>query len=177
MAKVRIAFQTLGDEEGPPPTFQEIRCHLIFDVKMENFQRKARLVAGGHMTETPASVTFASVVSRESSRIRVRQRTMTKKAKRLISRTPTLLSRSARRFGVRWDQSLAQTLVGKRKSFEPCMGSSLLVPCFATIWQIACATWVGNRVRPIRTYGRSQKFEGATAAATTHIVCSTLMTY
>jgi Reverse transcriptase (RNA-dependent DNA polymerase) len=36
---------------------------------MEDFQRKARLVAGGHMTETPASVTYASVVSRESVRI------------------------------------------------------------------------------------------------------------
>jgi Reverse transcriptase (RNA-dependent DNA polymerase) len=69
MTKVRIAFQALGDEESVPPTFQEIRCHLIFDVKMEDFQRKARLVAGGHMTETPASVTYASVVSRESVRI------------------------------------------------------------------------------------------------------------
>lgn len=36
---------------------------------MEDFQRKARLVAGGHMTEAPASITYASVVSRESVRI------------------------------------------------------------------------------------------------------------
>ena len=40
-----------------------------FRNKMEYFQRnKARLVAGGHMTETPASVTYAtSIVSREES--------------------------------------------------------------------------------------------------------------
>ena len=45
-------------------------CHLVFDIKMEgNFRRKARLVAGGHMTETPAVVTCASVVSRETVRI------------------------------------------------------------------------------------------------------------
>ncbi|KAI2495111.1 Reverse transcriptase (RNA-dependent DNA polymerase) [Fragilaria crotonensis] len=69
MSKVRIAFQIIGDDENPPPTYQEIRCHLVFDVKMENFQRKARLVAGGHTTETPASITYASVVSRESVRI------------------------------------------------------------------------------------------------------------
>ena len=69
MSKVRVAFQVMGDDDVPPPTFQEIRCHLIFDVKMENFQRKARLVAGGHTTETPASITYASVVSRESVRI------------------------------------------------------------------------------------------------------------
>jgi hypothetical protein len=70
MSKVRVAFQVMDDNEVPPPTFQEIRCHLIFDVKMENFQHKARLVAGGHTPpETPASITYASVVSRESVRI------------------------------------------------------------------------------------------------------------
>ena len=69
MSKVRVAFKTLGDNETVPPTFQEIRCHLIFDVKMEDFRRKARFVAGGHTTETPASITYASVVSRESVRI------------------------------------------------------------------------------------------------------------
>jgi hypothetical protein len=36
---------------------------------MEDFQRKARLGAGGQMTETPASITYASVVTRESVRI------------------------------------------------------------------------------------------------------------
>jgi hypothetical protein len=48
--------------------YQEIRCHLVFDVKMD-FSRKARFVAGGHMTEAPASMTYASVVSRDSVRL------------------------------------------------------------------------------------------------------------
>ena len=40
---------------------------MIFDVKTgENFHRKAWLVAGGHITETPATLTYASVVSRDS---------------------------------------------------------------------------------------------------------------
>ena len=43
--------------------------HMIFDVKMEDFRRKARLVAGGHMTEVPAAATYSSVVSRDSVRI------------------------------------------------------------------------------------------------------------
>ena len=43
---------------------------MIFDVKMcENFRRKAIMVAGGHTTETPAALTYASVVSRDSVRI------------------------------------------------------------------------------------------------------------
>ena len=35
----------------------------------ENFRRKAIMFAGGHTTETPAALTYASVVSRDSFRI------------------------------------------------------------------------------------------------------------
>ena len=43
---------------------------MIFDVKLDGkFTRKARLVADGHKTDTPASCTCSSVVSRESVRI------------------------------------------------------------------------------------------------------------
>ena len=36
---------------------------------MEDFRHKAKLVIGGHMTEAPATITYASVVSRETVRI------------------------------------------------------------------------------------------------------------
>jgi hypothetical protein len=42
---------------------------MIFDVKMEDFRRKARFVASGHTTYTPHAMAYASVVSRESVRI------------------------------------------------------------------------------------------------------------
>jgi hypothetical protein len=42
---------------------------MIFDIKMEDFRRKARLVAGGHRTAAPATITYASVVSRETVRL------------------------------------------------------------------------------------------------------------
>jgi hypothetical protein len=42
---------------------------MICDVKMEDFCRKARFVAGLHTTDTPHAMTYASVVSRESVRI------------------------------------------------------------------------------------------------------------
>ena len=48
--------------------FQEIGCHVVFDIKMD-FTRKARFVAGGHTTEAPTSITYSSVVSRDSVRI------------------------------------------------------------------------------------------------------------
>ena len=53
-----------------PPGYQEICCHMIFDIKMgKNFRRKARMVADGHRTETRAALTYYSVVSRDSVRI------------------------------------------------------------------------------------------------------------
>jgi hypothetical protein len=45
--------------------FQEIGFHLIFDVKMD-FTRKARFVVGGHTMKAPSSITYSSVVSRDS---------------------------------------------------------------------------------------------------------------
>ena len=42
---------------------------MIFDIKMEDFRRKACLVAGRHMTNVPAIYTYASVVKRETVRI------------------------------------------------------------------------------------------------------------
>jgi hypothetical protein len=56
----------LMEKNQPPPTYQEIRCHMIFDVKMEDFRRNARFVAGGHTTDIPYAMTYASVVLRES---------------------------------------------------------------------------------------------------------------
>jgi hypothetical protein len=69
MKNVRIAFKILNGEESVPPTYQNIRCHMIFDVKMEDFRPKARCVAVGNTTYTPHAMANASVVSRESVRI------------------------------------------------------------------------------------------------------------
>jgi len=80
MKNVRIAFQKW--EGGGPDAaraasingsligYQEIKCHMVFDIKMDgDLTRKAHLVAGGHTTETPSSITYSSVVLRESIRI------------------------------------------------------------------------------------------------------------
>ena len=66
MQAVSIAFDVIEDDQNLPPGYQEIKCHLIFTNKMEDFCRKARLVPRGHETEPPSSITFASVVSRET---------------------------------------------------------------------------------------------------------------
>jgi hypothetical protein len=64
MNNVRIAFKILNGEKSSPPTYQEIRCHMIFYVEMEDFRRNARFVAVGHTNDKPYATTYASVVSR-----------------------------------------------------------------------------------------------------------------
>ena len=70
MKKIRAAFELYEDDPKNLIGYQKITTHFIFDIKLgENFRRKARLVADGHKTETPSSVTYSSVVSRDSVRI------------------------------------------------------------------------------------------------------------
>jgi hypothetical protein len=68
MMHVRCAFRILEEDAPEPRMSKRIPCHMIFDVKMD-FTRKARLVAGGHFTDPPASLTYSSVVARDSIRI------------------------------------------------------------------------------------------------------------
>ena len=66
MTNVRVAFDILKDGDRAPIGHKQINCHLIFDVKMEDFRRKARLVAVGHMIDTPNCMTYSSVFGRET---------------------------------------------------------------------------------------------------------------
>jgi hypothetical protein len=68
MTNNKVAFQILDENEQVPIGYKWIKCHMIFGVKMD-FTRKARYVAGGHMTNPPSSITYSSVVSRDSVRI------------------------------------------------------------------------------------------------------------
>ena len=76
MLKVKIAYvdneatpEKLRSGEAPGFVgFQKITCHLIFDVKMY-FSSKCWMVANGSTTEDPSSLTYSSVVSKDSVRI------------------------------------------------------------------------------------------------------------
>jgi hypothetical protein len=63
---VVVAFQDLLENEKVPIGYHLMKCHMIFDVKVGSMKRKARFVTVGHMTEPPPSLTYASIVSRES---------------------------------------------------------------------------------------------------------------
>jgi len=74
---VRIAFEKIDgitEEQMRTgkvrPGYSHCSTHMIFDIKMDgSFTRKARLVADEHKTKPPTSMTYSSVVSRDSVRI------------------------------------------------------------------------------------------------------------
>eukprot|EP00957_Ditylum_brightwellii_P082064 6239967-Ditylum_brightwellii.AAC.1 len=65
---VQPTFNIFEKDESVLVGFQHINCLWVFDIKMD-FPRKARFVAGGHMAEPASSLTYSSVVSRETVRI------------------------------------------------------------------------------------------------------------
>ena len=70
MKNNRCAFEHYDGDIKDLIDYEKITGHLAFDVKLyENFRRKARFVADGHLVESPPSVTYATVVGRDSVRI------------------------------------------------------------------------------------------------------------
>ena len=70
MKNVRPAFEVYDGDIKKLLDYQKIKCHFVFDIKLgESFRRKARLVRGRHTTDPPSSLTYSSVVSRDSVRI------------------------------------------------------------------------------------------------------------
>ena len=68
---VCVAFKEYDKSQGPvPPGYKGLDFLMIFDVKMnKNLCCKAQILADGHKTETPASITYSLVVSRNSVHI------------------------------------------------------------------------------------------------------------
>ncbi len=62
MRNVGVAFQ-FNPDDTIPNGHKLIKCHMIFDVKMVGLVRKARFVAGGHMTDPPLESVYSSVVT------------------------------------------------------------------------------------------------------------------
>ncbi len=60
-----LAFMFLEEDESVTIGYKWIKCHMIFDIKMD-FTRKAWYVAGGHVTDPPSTLSYSSIVSQDS---------------------------------------------------------------------------------------------------------------
>ena len=61
-------FQDLGKDAKLPAGYQKIRVHFVYDIKHDG-RHKARLVAGGHLTEPDKDSCYSGVVSLKSMRL------------------------------------------------------------------------------------------------------------
>jgi hypothetical protein len=62
------ALEVLDRGDSAPVGSTLIDLTIVFDIKMD-FTRKARICARGDQTDPPSSITYASVVTRESVRL------------------------------------------------------------------------------------------------------------
>jgi hypothetical protein len=62
------SFLDKGEGYRPDSSHKEIKVHMVYAVKHDG-RHKARLVAGGHLTETPVDSAYSSVVSLRGIRI------------------------------------------------------------------------------------------------------------
>ena len=62
------SFTDLGKNAEVPEGYRKIKCHFVYDCK-HDLRRKARFVAGGHMTPKPHESVYSGVVSTRGIRI------------------------------------------------------------------------------------------------------------
>ena len=55
-------FEDLGKGGKAPDGYKKITCHLVYDVKPDG-HHKARIMAGGHLTDPPLTSVYSGVVS------------------------------------------------------------------------------------------------------------------
>ena len=68
MTNNSITFDVSEEVKYPSRGYMEMTAHMIFDVNLNaRFMRKIRFVADGHKIDTPPSMEYKSVVSRDIS--------------------------------------------------------------------------------------------------------------
>ena len=61
-------FEDKGKGYKPGPDYKKINIHIVYAVKHDG-RHKSRLVAGGHLTDTPIDSVYSSVVSLRGIRL------------------------------------------------------------------------------------------------------------
>ena len=132
--------QARTGKESSMIEYQETRCHVIFDVKMD-FTCKARFVAGGHTTDTPSSITYSSDLLRDRVRLVFRIAGLVNDLD-VLAGDVTNAYRNAKRREKIWCSREESKLVKTKEKSELlrvlCMASNHLVPPGERTWRQRC---------------------------------------
>ena len=110
--------------------------HMVFDIKLDGFHLKARLVARGHMTEAPTMLNYASIVSHDTVQIALKI-TVLSDLEVKACKTTFSLCHVRKRYGQCLDLSLEVMQVRRQLLCMHCMDSKVLEVLLANISQIA----------------------------------------
>ena len=61
LKNVKVEFEILPNGSKAHIGHQQVKYHMVLNIKMEDFRCTVSLVAGGHMTKKPSMITYASV--------------------------------------------------------------------------------------------------------------------
>jgi hypothetical protein len=117
---------------------------MVFDIKMEDFRCKARLVAVGHKTDVPATITYASLVLCETVRI-----ALTLAALNDIE----VKVGDMRKYGQYSDLNLEKTPERVPSLCRLFMDTRVQVLHSAHTSHLACKTWDTSHAKQTLTYG------------------------
>ena len=62
-------FEDQGADTKVPEGYKKIHVHMVYDIKHDGGCHKARLVADGHLTDSPIECVYSSVVSLQAIRL------------------------------------------------------------------------------------------------------------
>ena len=70
MKNNRYIFDEYNSNPEKLEGYQEVTAYIIFDIRLwENFCKKSKFTSDGYKVDAPSSITYSSVVSRNSIQI------------------------------------------------------------------------------------------------------------
>jgi hypothetical protein len=145
---------------------------MVFNVKMEDFKRKAPLVAGGHKTKAPATITYASVVSQETVRIALMLAALNDLQVKVGDVLNAYITAPVKEkvwtiLGPEFGSN-----AGRSPSlYAPCMDLKVLVQHFVLTLLRLCTKWDTHPVRLTPTYGLKPRPDQTTMYGTMLTSC------
>ena len=87
----KMPFKSLQNGEKPTVGYHYVKFHMVLNVMTKDLRCKARLVTSNHMTDSPAVITYASVLSRDMDHISMTNEALNELEGKIISWMPIFM--------------------------------------------------------------------------------------
>ncbi len=173
MKNVIVAFNSLEDDRTVPHGFQFVKCHMMFDIKMEDFHHIAHLVAGGHTINIPAMYPYASVIRHETISIALVLAALNLLEVMAADILKTYTTSPCKKvMGHPWFWVQKRQRQRQSSLLELSTASSLLANPSGSTLLIVCALWATSPASLTLTYGTKSVPRKETTETLNPIICT-----